>query len=239
MLKPYWFLESPIDKEHKYYTLMGHLVKVKETFNNTGFEKHFKELLVIKRDLGSFIKNNEISQRSLGNMTDGEKDEFYKLAEKNTEEIEYIEEICENSIQIIDEFLEKNEETYKKYNSLVEVESYTSTKHDLWDQGFLIIRKKNTESLRIFNWFFSIIKIGKKENLALLMTEMLDPVCPTYINIDDIKKFLKTNIKEFSEKHDCILIGDVSNDVDLETGVEIGKEKSIEIIMNKFTSSST
>lgn len=234
----YWFLQPTIDLEYKYYILMGYLQRIKESFSNTGFEKSFKHILVIKRDLISFIKKNELSQRTLGNMTEQEKEEFNRLLEMNSDNIDYIHEIVRNSIETIDNFLEKNKDVHKKYNSLVDVESYTS-KQNYWDQGFLILRKNGEEFMRIFNWFFSIIKIGDKENLALLMTELLEPACTNTKDISKIKKFLKDNIKDFSNKYDSILVGDISNDVDIEIGIEIGKKKSIGIIMDHFKKNSS
>ena len=88
--------------------------------------------------------------------------------------------------------------------------------------------------MRIFTWFFSIVKISQKESVALLMTELLDPKCDTTKDLSKIRKFLKSNITDFSEKYDCVLIADVSHDIDLEIGVELSKEKSIDIIMNRF-----
>ena len=232
-LKPYWFLEPPIDLEYKYYILMSYLVKRKEHFNKVGFEKYFKEILILKRDLLYFITKGEISQRSFVNMTDSEKEEFYKLVDENSKNKKEINEIIKNSIKTIEEFLEENNEIYQKYNSLVDVKIYPS-KYNLWDQGILIFRKPGKKYLKIFNWFFSIVKIGKKENLALLMTELLDPKCPSTKDIIEIRKFLKNNIKDYIENHDCILINDLSKGVDFGVGIEIGKEKSIEIIMSRF-----
>ena len=108
MLKPYWFLEGSLDVESKYYILMGYLVKLKDSFSRPGFEKSFKDLLTLKRDLVSFLNNNEISQRSLSNMTEGEKQELYSLVEKNSDDIEYVKEIVTNSIQSINNFLDEN-----------------------------------------------------------------------------------------------------------------------------------
>ena len=87
---------------------------------------------------------------------------------------------------------------------------------------------------RIFNWFFSIVKIANKENVALLMTELLDPLCETTSDIKGIKKFLKGNIRDFSDQYDCILVADISNEIDMEIGTELSKEKSIDIIMTRF-----
>ena len=97
-----------------------------------------------------------------------------------------------NSIKVINEFLDDNREFYERYNSLVDVESYCA-KYNLWDQGFLVVRKKGEEYMRIFSWFFSIVKVAGKENVALLMTELLDPLCNTTKDIAKIKKFLKEN----------------------------------------------
>ena len=232
-LKPYWFLESPIDTEHKYYILMSYLMKVKESFNTVGFERYFKSLVAIKRDLESFDKNTELSQKTLSKMTEEEKDHMYNILDSSLDDIGEIENIVRNSVKVIGEFLEDNRNFYERYNSLVDVESYCS-RYNLWDQGFLVVRKKGEEFMKIFTWFFSIVKIGQKENVALLMTELLDPQCNTTKDITKIRRFLKENIKDFSSQYDCVLVADVCNDIDIEIGTELGKEKSIDIIMNRF-----
>ncbi len=234
-MRPHWFLEDPIDFEYKYYVLMAYLMKVKENFNNNGFERYFKNLLSIKRDLESFIKNTEFSQKTLSKMTEEERDNFYNILDKNLDHIAEIESIAKNSVLTIDKFLEENNEFYEKYNSLVEVESHCP-RYNLWDQGFLIVRKKGEKTMRIFTWFFSIVKISQKENVALLMTELLDPLCETTKDIKKIKKFLKSNIKDFSEQYDCLIVSEISDEIDMEIGTELSKEKSIDMIMNKFKS---
>lgn len=232
-LKPYWFLESPIDTEYKYYILMAYLMKVKDSFKTQGFERYFKNLIAMKKDLESFDKNTELTQKTLSKMTDDERSHMYTILDGNLDEIGEIEEIVKNSVRVIDEFLNDNREFYERYNALVDVESYCA-KYNLWDQGFLVIRRKGEEFMRIFSWFFSIVKIADKENVALLMTELLDPQCNTTKDISKIKKFLRENIKDFSSQYDCVLVADVSKEIDIEIGTELGKEKSIDIIMNRF-----
>lgn len=234
-MKPYWFLEDPIDMEYKYYVLMAHLMKMKENFKKPGFEKYFKNILAIKRDLENFIKKTEFTQKTLARMTEEEKDYFNSLLDKNLDIIGEIEEIAKNSLSTIDDFLEKNSEFHDEYNSLVSVESHCS-KYNLWDQGFLVIRKKGIKTMRIFTWFFSIVKISQKDNVALLMTEILDPLCESTKDIAKIKKFLKSNIRDFSDQYDCILFSEVSSIIDMEIGTELSKEKSIDLIMGKFKS---
>jgi len=234
-MRPHWFLEDPIDFEYKYYVLMAYLMKVKENFNKPGFERYFKNLLSVKRDLESFIKNTEFSQKTLAKMTEEDRDNFYNILDRNLDHIGEIEEIAKNSVITIDNFLEENNEFYEKYNSLVDVESHCP-KYNLWDQGFLIVRKKGEETMRIFTWFFSIVKISQKENVALLMTELLDPLCETTQDIKKIRKFLKSNIKDFSDQYDCLLVAEICDEIDMEIGTELSKEKSIDMIMNRFKS---
>ena len=90
--------------------------------------------------------------------------------------------------------------------------------------------------MRIFTWFFSIVKISQKENVALLMTELLDPLCETTKDINKIRKFLKSNIKDFSTQYDCVLVAEICDDIDMEIGTELSKEKSIDMIMKRFKS---
>ena len=90
--------------------------------------------------------------------------------------------------------------------------------------------------MRIFTWFFSIVKISHKDNVALLMTELLDPLCESTKDINKIKRFLKSNIRDFSDQYDCILFSEVSRDIDMESGTDLSKEKSIDLIMNRFKS---
>jgi hypothetical protein len=232
-LKPYWFLESTIDIEYKYYILMAYLTKVEKSFKTREFEKNFKNLITIKKDLESFDKNTELSQNTLAKMTNHERSQMYTILDNNLDQIENIGEIVKNSIKVIDKFFNDNKEFYERYNSLVDIESYCA-KYNLWDQGFLIIRRRGEEFMKIFTWFFSIIKIEDKENIALLMTELLNPRCNTTKDINSIRKFLKENIKDFSSQYDCVLVAEVSKEIDIEIGTELGKEKSINIIMNKF-----
>jgi hypothetical protein len=232
-MKPYWFIEDPVDVEHKYYILMAKLLKIKKSFKKKGFEKNFRDLLTIYKDLKSFDSKTELSQRSMMNMTESEKNNFYNILDKNLDKIQEISEIVSDSIEHISNFIEENPELEKEYNSIVNVESYCSG-YSLWDQGFLVIRKKKASHMRVFTWFFSIVTIDKRDNVALLMTELLDPQCETTVDMKKIKGFLKTNIKDYSEGSDCILVADLADKIDMETGTEIGKEKSIEIILSNF-----
>jgi hypothetical protein len=233
-LKPYWFLEDPLDKEHKYYILMAFLHRIKKSSGRKGFEKRFKEILTIKKDLNHFIDHNAFTQRTMGKMTKNDLNTFYELLDYNLDEIDEMLGIVENSISTIEDFLDENIFLLEKYNSLVEVEHHCPSSYNVWNSGYIVVRKAEEENLRIYNWFFSTIKIGEDESVGLLMSEVLEPVCKTTYEMGDIKSFLTRNIEDYSKEYDCIIIAEVDPKVDMETGADIGKEKSADIIMERF-----
>ena len=53
-----WFLQRPIDFEHKQYVLNSLLVKVEEALSRGELYPHFTELSLHMASIGSFLKNN-------------------------------------------------------------------------------------------------------------------------------------------------------------------------------------
>ena len=116
--KPYWFLEDPLDTEHKYYILMSFLIDVKKSFGKAGYFKKIKKLLAIKNDLMSFSKNMELTPKTNESMTEAERDMLYNLLDKHIHNDDEIQNIIKNSITVIDEFIDENHEYFDKYKSL-------------------------------------------------------------------------------------------------------------------------
>ena len=235
-LKPYWFLEDPLDTEHKYYVLMDFLQKIKKNKSKSAFVKNFSYLLTIQKDLIEFDKASELTQRTMMGMADVEKDKFYNMLDKNLDNIDEINSIVKNSISVIENFLKENDSMVILYNSLVQLETYVN-RYNLWDHGFIVIRKNGEKYMKVFSWVFSIVKLSGKESVALLLSEMLNPLCETTSEIKEIKGFLKTNIKDYAEKLDCLIVADINPGIDMESGTEIVKEKSVQIIVERFKGS--
>jgi hypothetical protein len=100
-----WFVENPIDEEHKYYKLMAFLQRIDNNVNN-GFIFHEYETLEKRyKDLESFIDTSEIINK------DKESEELFN----------YIYELPSSSIElsIIDSIVTKSiDEMKKKYLEL-------------------------------------------------------------------------------------------------------------------------
>jgi hypothetical protein len=235
-LKPYWFLEDPLDTEHKYYILMDFLCRIKKNKSKSTFVKNFSHLLTIQRNLIEFDKESELTQRTMMGMADVEKDKFYTMLDRNLDNIEEINSIVKNSIRVIEDFLNENNSMTILYNSLVQLETYAN-RYNLWDHGFIVIRKNGEKYMKVFSWVFSIVKLSGKESVALLLSEMLNPLCETTKEIKEIKGFLKTNIKDYAEKLDCLIVADINPGIDMESGTDIVKEKSVQIIIERFKGS--
>jgi hypothetical protein len=107
--KPYWFLEDPLDTEHKYYILMSFLIDIKKSFGKAGYFKKIKKLLAIKNDLMSFSKNMELTPKTNESMTEAERDMLYNLLDKHIHNDDEIQNIIKNSITVIDEFIDENQ----------------------------------------------------------------------------------------------------------------------------------
>jgi hypothetical protein len=187
-LKPYWFLEKPIDKEHKFYILMDYLQSIEDDFNIKEYVKPLTNILRIQKDLWSFKNKGTLSVRSNSNLTKTELEKTNAFIEEFNRAKEG-DDVIETSLSTIEEFLGKHDEIIREYDRLVDV-TYSSSINQTWDRGFLVIRKAKDKSIRIFSWHFSIIKIDGNENVALLMTELLEPICDFTEDNKEVKKFL-------------------------------------------------
>ncbi len=235
-LKPYWFLEKPIDKEHKFYVLMGYLQTIENDFKNKEYVKPLTSILRIQKDLWSFKNKNSLSVKSNSSLTEGELEKVNLLIEdfNNSEERD---EIIEESLSTIENFLGTHDAIIREYDRLVDV-THSGSINQIWDRGYLIVRKNAEKVLRIFSWNFSIIKIDGSESVALLMTELLDPVCDFTEEDREVKKFLIQNLKSsYISPNDAILFAKISDELEAESGVDLSKEKAVDIIVKNYKKS--
>jgi len=236
ILKPYWFLEKPVDKEHKYYVLMAYLQSIEKDFSNGEYVKQLTNVLRIQKDLWSFKNKGVLSVKSNSHLTERELEKTHDLIDDFLLSDER-DEIIEESLSTIEKFLGKHDSVIREYDQMVEV-THSGSINQTWDRGFLIIRKNLESMLRIFSWSFSIIKIDGNESVALLMTELLDPVCGFTEDDREVKKFLIQNLKSsIISPNDAILFGKITEELELDLGVDLSKEKAVDIIVKNYKKS--
>ena len=59
ILPPDWFLQRPIDFEHKEYVLNSFLMKVEDALSNGEIYPYFTEISLHLASIGNFLKTNK------------------------------------------------------------------------------------------------------------------------------------------------------------------------------------
>ena len=55
-LQPYWFLQNPIDAEHKYYVLMDFLQSVEKDLDQKKYSEQIQKITRVYNDIKNFQK---------------------------------------------------------------------------------------------------------------------------------------------------------------------------------------
>jgi hypothetical protein len=232
-LQPYWFLQNPIDAEHKYYILMDFLQSVEADLGKKKYSEQIQKITRVYNDIRSFQKFNKLSDRTLKNMTQEELDrssDLITLVDENEE----VELILDSSLQVLEGFMEKInpyiEEIEKSLEFKIHNEKFFSK-----DRGYVVMRNNKNKKMKIYSWLFSIIKVDEVEQVGLLLSELMDPL-PEYTKSDrKIYSFFEKEIKNFSRYSDCFIIVDLEKTKgEDEISFELIKDKSIEFIVNNY-----
>jgi hypothetical protein len=232
-LQPYWFLQSPIDAEHKYYVLMDFLQSVEADLGEKKYSEQIQKITRVYNDIKSFQKFNKLSDRTLKNMTQEELDRSSDLITLINEN-EEVDLILEGSLQVLEGFMEKInpyiEEIEKSLEFKIHNEKFFSK-----DRGYVVMRNNKNKKMKIYSWLFSIIKVDEVEQVGLLLSELMDPL-PVYTKSDrKIYSFFEKEIKNFSKYSDCFIIVDLEKTKgEDEISFELIKDKSIEFIVNNY-----
>jgi len=116
-LQPYWFLQDPIDAEHKYYILMDFLQSVETDLGEKKYSEQIQKITRVYNDIKNFQKFNKLSDRTVKNMTNDEIEKAHELITlvDGNDEIELILdgtlEVLENFMQKINPYLEEIEKS--------------------------------------------------------------------------------------------------------------------------------
>ena len=232
-LQPYWFLQNPIDAEHKYYILMDFLQSVEADLGKKKYSEQIQKITRVYNDIKSFQKFNKLSDRTLKNMTQEELDRSSDLITLINEN-EEVDLILEGSLQVLEGFMEKInpyiEEIEKSLEFKIHNEKFFSK-----DRGYVVMRNNKNKKMKIYSWLFSIIKVDEVEQVGLLLSELMDPL-PGYTKSDrKIYSFFEKEIKNFSKYSDCFIIVDLEKTKgEDEISFELIKDKSIEFIVNNY-----
>lgn len=234
ILKNYWFLQDPVDVEHKFYVLMDFLQSVEEDMSFKKYNEQIQKVRRISEDLKSFNTARSLSDKTLITMTKKELDKFKDLQDNLIDREKDLNDVIESSLGIISNFLEKIDPIIQEINKAINVYTFEPQK-SFNDQGFLILRIPGEKKMKIYSWMFSFVKVKKKDQIGILLTELLEPL-PKYTTSDKkIVSFFKDGIKVLSPETYTFVFADLdSSRQDEEIGFDLIKDKGIDFIVKSY-----
>ena len=233
-LKNYWFLQDPIDIEHKFYVLMDFLQSVENDMEEKRYDEQVQKIRRIHEDLKIFKSDRSLSNRTLGTMTKEEIDQFEELQGAIQKKESEVVALVDNSIGIMETFLQKINPVIDAINQSIRI--YTNDDIDKFkDQGFLVLRIPSKRKIKIYSWMFSFIKVRKKDQIGISITELLDPL-PKYTKSDKkIIHFFGEEIKVYNPEIDSFIFADLVLDKDAPSiGFDLMKERGIQFIVESY-----
>ncbi len=232
-LQPYWFLQNPVDAEHKYYVLMDFLQSVEKDLDEKRYSEQIQKITRVYNDIKNFQKSNRLSDRTLRTMTQEEIDKINELTVLNSgdEEIDYI---LEGSLEVLEKFIDKINPYLEEIEKSIKFKIHNDEIFSK-DRGFVVMRNNKEKKMKIYSWVFSIIRVDDIDQVGLLLSELLDPI-PGYTKSDKkIYDFFNKEIKVFSKDQHCFIMVDLEKTKgEDEISFEIIKDKSIEFIVNNY-----
>lgn len=233
-LKPYWFLQEPVDVEHKFYVLMDFLQSVDQDLSQKKYNEQIQKVRRIYDDLKSFKEKNSITNKSMMSMTKREIEIMRLLEESKDKQIDELEALVDNSIDTLEKFVERISPIIKEINESITVKLWAE---DVLykDNGFLVLRIPKSRKIRVYSWMFSIIRVENIDQIGLLLTEVLGPL-PQFSKSDEkIVKFINSEIKKLNEIHDAVIFADLDISKGIkEVGFDLLKEKGIDFIVKSY-----
>lgn len=233
-LKNYWFLQEPIDAEHKFYVLMDFLQSVEKDISERKYNEQIQKIRRIHEDLKSFRERKSLSDRTLSLMPKDDVEYVKDISERAEEKAEELKNCLDSSIEILDKFIEKINPVIEEINESISVYKYEKEK-TFKDQGFLILRIPGKRKYKVYSWMFSFVKVKQKDQIGMLITELLDPL-PKYSTSDKkMMDFFEKEIKVFNPEVDSFVFANLDPlKKEEEIGFDLMKERGIQFIVQTY-----
>jgi hypothetical protein len=233
-LKNYWFLQEPIDVEHKFYVLMDFLQSVEEDINHEKYNEPIQKVRRIYEDLKSFKDNHDLSTKTLATMPPSDLDVLKEIQRNTENRADEIENLIDNSLTVMDGFMTKINPIIEKINESISVYEMDGVK-DFKDQGFMVLRQHKSKKIKVYSWMFSFVQVKKKDQIGILITELLDPL-PKFSKVDKkIVSFFRDEIKVSNPVTDAFVFVDMDgNKKDLDISFDLMKDKGVKFIVDSY-----
>ncbi len=176
-LKANWFIEEPLDIEHKNYVLLDFLKKKSENLDGSSVLNTLKEISGIVKTMNFFKESGEIPESQLGGFTKKDLSEYRKISnlKKDDDKMRSILEIIDSSLSIMYEFSEICLEIIKEEEEKIKIFKLES-KYDrisgLSQSGVLLVRNMITERIIPYYWRETLLVTEGKEKEVIVMKKI-------------------------------------------------------------------
>jgi hypothetical protein len=173
-LNPIWFLESPLDVEHKSYVLLDFLKNKSQNLDGPSVLSSLKEISTLVKAMSSFKESRKIPGFLLAGISKESLSEYNKIVDlpKQSDTFKEIDEVISSSLGILYEFSEICLEIIKEEEEKIKIFKLES-KYDrisgLSESGVLLIRNMITERLIPYYWKETIMNTeGSKKDVIVM-----------------------------------------------------------------------
>lgn len=173
-LSPIWFLESPLDVEHKSYVLLDFLKNKSQNLDGPSVLSSLKEISTLVKAMNSFKESRKIPGFLLAGTPKESLSEYNKIVDlpKQSDTFKEIDEVISSSLGILYEFSEICLEIIKEEEEKIKIFKLES-KYDrisgLSESGVLLIRNMVTERLIPYYWKETIMNTeGSKKDVIVM-----------------------------------------------------------------------
>jgi hypothetical protein len=234
---PLWFIQDPIDPEHKEYILLDYLKSLTKKLNPKTSYSVLREISRIVKVLNDFKERKSINPDTLKSMKKDDREYFqnFEFKDLDQDSKSKIEEIIESSLHTLYDYSEVCLEILKEEESKIKifrVEPETLLHPDRSNSGILIIRNMVTDSIEAYRWQGSVIlktPDGDKEVCIMKRIPLKNRVFS--INYEYIyHEILEESLQEKRKSPDLYVIEIYENYNENSEILKMAKEKFIEKI---------
>jgi hypothetical protein len=234
---PMWFIQDPIDPEHKEYILLDYLKSLSKKLNAKNSYSVLREISRIIKVLNDFKNNKTISSSVIKglNKTDKEYLDNFSYFKMEAEAKMLVDEIVKNSLHTLYDYSEvcleilNNEESKIK---IFRIEPETIIQPERANSGILIIRNMITDTIEAYRWQGSVVlKTAEGDKEVCIMKKIPLKNKMFSINYEYIyHEILEESVSEKGKSPDLYVIEIYENYNDNSEILRMAKEKFIEKI---------
>jgi hypothetical protein len=173
-LSPTWFLNEPIDYEHKQYVLMDYLQNVRENFGRMILFPQLIELKYQYSNLESFLKSREIIIGSMAKIKaiDLKRMEIVYDFPEDSEEMKEIVSIIQWSLPKIEKTFKEGRFLFAHVEESLEMNYIGVIPEKYINEGFIFVRMGTETTLHIYEYKIRNVLDPHHENKKMLLKKI-------------------------------------------------------------------